>query len=70
MILPGSFPTRILVPSLTVIGRSVLSRSVRQGIPRMVVSSWIPPESVSTSDARDIRRRKSRYPKGGTVMRF
>jgi hypothetical protein len=29
-------------------GRSVFSRSVRHGTPRTVVSSWIPPESVST----------------------
>lgn len=34
------------VPWLIVMGLSVLGRSVRQGIPRYVVSSWSPPESV------------------------
>ena len=42
-------PTTVFVPSVTVIGRSVLSRSVRHGTPSTVVSSWTPPESVSTS---------------------
>ena len=36
---PESVPTTMFVPSLTVIGRSVFSRSVRHGTPRMVVSS-------------------------------
>ena len=35
-------------PSLIVIGRSVFGRSVRHGTPSTVVSSCIPPESVST----------------------
>ena len=34
------------MPTLTVTGRSVLSRNVKQGTPRTVVSSWMPPESV------------------------
>jgi len=46
---------------LVVIGRSVLSRSVRQGICKKVVSSCIPPESVNTTFALDINFRKSRY---------
>ena len=46
-----SSPTSWLVPSVMVMGRSVLSRSVRQGTPSTVVSSWMPPESVSTSRA-------------------
>ena len=37
------------VPLVTVIGRSVFSRSVRQGTPRAVLSSCAPPESVSTA---------------------
>src|SRR5207245_6815524 len=44
----GSVPITRLVPQVTVAGRSVLSRSVKQGTPRIVVSSWIPPESVRT----------------------
>ena len=35
----GSVPTISFVPSETVTGRSVLSRSVRQGTPSAVVSS-------------------------------
>ena len=35
----GSGPTRTLVPSTTVAGRSVFDRSVRQGTPSTVVSS-------------------------------
>src|SRR5215472_435382 len=38
-IVPGSDPTTMFVPWVTVTGRSVLSRSVRQGIPSTVVSS-------------------------------
>ena len=56
----GSSPTRTLVPCSTVTGRSVLLRSVRQGTPRTVVSSWMPPESVSTSRAWATSLRKSR----------
>src|SRR5262249_2063370 len=44
--LAGSVPTSWLVPTSTVTGRSVFSRSVRQGTPSAVVSSWMPPESV------------------------
>jgi hypothetical protein len=48
----GRVPMTRFVPSLTVAGRSVLSRSVRHGTPRKVVSSCTPPESVRTSAAR------------------
>ena len=47
----GRSPSSVLVPIDTVTGRSVLSRSVRHGTPRKVVSSWMPPESVSTPAA-------------------
>jgi hypothetical protein len=50
----------VLVPCSTVIGRSVFSRSVRQGTPSAVVSSCRPPESVSTSVADFIRPTISR----------
>ena len=46
-----SCPTRTFVPRVTVIGRSVFSRTVRHGTPRKVVSSWMPPESVMTRTA-------------------
>src|SRR2546429_1188314 len=59
-ILPGSVPTSRFVPWEMVMGRSVFSRSVRQGTPRAVVSSWMPPESVRTSLALLRRQRKSR----------
>ena len=42
-------PITRFVPDVTVIGRSVDVRSVRHGTPRTVVSSWTPPESVSTT---------------------
>jgi hypothetical protein len=45
--------TNLFVPSVTVIGRSVFFRSVKQGIPRYVVSSWIPPESVIATRDRE-----------------
>jgi hypothetical protein len=41
-------PINSLVPIVTVSGRSVLSRKVRQGTPITVVSSVMPPESVIT----------------------
>src|SRR4029077_12438545 len=41
--------TSRLVPCVHVIGRSVLGRTVTHGTPRNVVSSWSPPESVTTS---------------------
>ena len=45
------------MPWVIVIGRSVLGRTVRHGTPSTVVSSWIPPESVTTSaDAADERQ--------------
>jgi hypothetical protein len=40
-----------LVPSVIVTGRSVLSRNVMQGMPKIVVSSCTPPESVITKPA-------------------
>ena len=46
---PGRCRRSKFVPSSHVIGRSVLSRSVRHGTPSAVVSSCRPPESVSTS---------------------
>jgi hypothetical protein len=51
MIRSASRPTTVLVPSATVMGRSVLSRRVRQGIPRTVVSS-LHPAGVGQDDAR------------------
>ena len=47
-----------------VTGRSVFSRSVKQGTPRNVVSSCTPPESVSTPVAWASSTRKSTYPVG------
>src|SRR5580658_546011 len=52
--------TNSLVPVQMVTGRSVLARAVRQGTPKKVVSSCIPPESVSTSEALRSSARKSR----------
>lgn len=45
----GSVPTRRFVPMVQVSGRSVLSRRVRQGTCMTVVSSVMPPESVTTA---------------------
>ena len=45
----------VLVPSVTVTGRSVFSRKVMQGTPKAVVSSWMPPESLNTIRAPSIR---------------
>ena len=45
----------------------VLSRSVKHGMPRYVVSSCIPPESVSTPAASWTRLRNSTYPKGSST---
>jgi hypothetical protein len=50
----------MFVPWVSVTGRSVLSRSVTHGTPRIVVSSWMPPLSVSTRRASLISLRKSR----------
>ena len=60
MIRAGSRPARVFVPSVTVIGRSVLSRSVMQGTPSAVVSSCTPALSVSTILAPASRATKSR----------
>ena len=48
------------VPSVIVIGRSVLSRTVKHGTPSAVVSSWMPPESVTTACAPASRSSMSR----------
>ena len=56
----GSLPTIVLVPSVTVIGRSVFSLSVMQGIPKAVVSSCKPPESVKTNFDSAIKATKSK----------
>jgi hypothetical protein len=57
-ILSGYDPTKTFVAYSRVTGLSVLSRRVIHGTPRMVVSSWTPPESVRkplqwTSDAEN-----------------
>src|SRR6516225_33067 len=52
--------TSSLVPIVIVTGLSVFGRAVRQGIPRNVVSSWTPPESVNTSDALLSNAKKSK----------
>ena len=44
-----------------VTGRSVFGRSVRHGMPSTVVSSWMPPQSVTTSAAPRTSDRNSRY---------
>src|SRR5215470_5917681 len=61
----GSEPTRTLVPFSRVTGLSVLCLKVMHGTPRIVVSSCIPPESVRTTFASDIKDKKSKYPNGG-----
>jgi len=45
------------VPISTVMGLSEFSLTVTQGIPRQVVSSWMPPESVTTIAACIIKQR-------------
>ena len=45
----GLMPSKTFVPIETVSGRSVFALSVIQGIPKTVVSSVIPPESVITA---------------------
>ena len=44
-----SLLTSTFVPIVVVTGRSVFSRTVRQGTHRNVVSSWILPESAMTT---------------------
>jgi len=53
-------PAMIFVPLSTVAGLSVLSLTVTHGILRKVVSSWMPPESVTTMVACFIKQRKSK----------
>ena len=60
IILSLSVLTSTFVPCSTVIGLSVLSLMVMHGIPKTVVSSWMPPESVNTNLEFDIKARKSR----------
>ncbi len=55
-------------PASTVTGRSVLSRSVRHGIPRTVVSSCMPPESVRTSRESATRLMNSTYGSGSMTL--
>ena len=64
----GSSLTRRLVPIVVVAGRSVFPRRVRQGTFRTVVSSWIPPESVSTKRALAMRPRNDRYGNGSHIV--
>jgi hypothetical protein len=54
----GSRPSKVFVPCVTVTGRSVLSRSVKHGMPSAVVSSCTPPESVTTAAAPASSERK------------
>ena len=42
-----------LVPRVVVLGRSVLGRRVMHGTCRYVVSSWMPPESVTKHAKQD-----------------
>ena len=39
-------------------------RRAKHGIPKTVVSSWIPPESLKINFASDINLRNSKYPSG------
>ena len=57
----GSSPSTVFVPCVSVTGRSVLSRSVKHGTPSAVVSSWTPPESVTTAAAPACRDRNGVY---------
>ncbi len=65
-----SFPTRVLLPDVIVIGRSVFARTVKQGVFKKVVSSCTPPESVMTKLAWFSRARNSRYPPGSILFMF
>ena len=56
----ASGSTSRLVPWVMVTGRSVFGRSVRHGMRSTVVSSWMPPLSVTTSAAPRTRDRNSR----------
>jgi len=57
------------VSAAMVTGRSVVVRNVRQGTPSIVVSSWTPPESVSTRRAPSMSCRKSRESSGSVSSR-
>ena len=54
----------MFVPSSLVIRRSVFFRRVKQGTRSAVVSSWIPPESVTTAAAFASSERNCRYGSG------
>ena len=62
-----SRPTKWLVPFSIVIGLSVFSRIVMQGILQNVVSSCMPPESVTTNFDSAISFWKSKYPNGSVI---
>src|SRR5437762_884231 len=55
----GSGPITRFVPWLTVTGRSVVSRRVRQGTPRTVVSSWTTVLGVPCLTLRDTTERQA-----------
>ena len=59
---------RVFVPSLIVIGLPVVVLSVMHGVPRWVVSSCMPPESVIAKVACFSKHRNSMYPKGSMHM--
>src|SRR5688572_22055600 len=63
----GGHGTRVFVLSVTVTGRSVVSRTVRHGTPSTVVSSCTPPESVITAAAQSSSASISTYPTGSVT---
>ena len=60
VLMPAVAVTFRLLPSVTVTGRSVFGRKVRQGVRKKVLSSCNPPESVSTKRAALVRVSESR----------
>ncbi len=62
----GSTPDRMLLPHSIVSGRSVTSRSVTVGTPKMQHSSWTVPLSLSTQNAAFSKATKSKSPSGST----
>ena len=58
-----------MVPLVIVMGRSVFGRNVKQGIPRNVVSSCNPPESVRTNRALSTSPIVSWYPRGLVIIK-
>ena len=63
-------PITLLVPFVTVIGRSVSSLKVKHLMFRNVVSSWSPPESVKTRSAPETNARKLMYGRGSMNTKF